>query len=49
MQEIIVLLAVIIAGIYVFYRVRKVLTVGEEDRKCPHCPVNINKLKIPQK
>jgi len=41
MQEIIVLLAVLIAGIYVFYRVKKVLTVGEEDRKCPNCPVNM--------
>lgn len=49
MQEIIVLLVVIIAGIYVFYRVKKVLTVGEEDRKCPNCPVNMTRMKAPQK
>jgi len=48
MQEFLVLILVIIAGFYVFYWVKKVLTVGEKDRKCPHCPVNIDKMKIPK-
>lgn len=45
MQEIIVLILVVAAGFYVFRRVKKVLTVGEEERKCSHCPADITKLR----
>jgi hypothetical protein len=49
MQELIVLILVFVAGCYVFRRVKKTLSVGEEDRTCSHCPVNVTKLKTPQK
>ncbi len=39
MQQIIVIVLVILSGIYIYRRMRKTLTVGEDGRKCAHCPV----------
>jgi hypothetical protein len=46
MQEFLVLILVLFAGVYVFRRVKRTLTTGDGDRECPHCPVNTSKLKI---
>lgn len=45
MQELIVLTAVIIAGIYIFRHLRHTLTVGEKDSACGSCPVGEMYLK----
>ena len=45
MQELIVFILVLTAGFYVFRRMKELLTVGEDNRKCAHCPINVTKLK----
>jgi hypothetical protein len=49
MQELIVFILVLAAGLYVFWRMKELLTVGEENRKCAHCPINAMKFKTPPK
>lgn len=51
MQELLVLLVVIIAGIYTFRHLRHTLTVGEKDSACNGCPVGdiYQKSKPPKK
>lgn len=46
MQEILVLILVVVAGVYAFRRVKRALTVGEgEAQKCAGCPVNPSNLR----
>lgn len=49
MQELIVFILVLAAGFYAFRRMKEMLVVGEDNRKCAHCPINMKKFKTPPK